>query len=149
MTGDHPLAWHSGDHPCSNPSGDHAPIPYPRDTKSTQAAGTQGKVSGHWFNSNCHLPPVQEQELWIGFIKCTKVLKINTLSIINGMEIGANKSRKMRWRKKPVNFSFNALISINVKGTETLKVSYSHRMPGKKKSIWGKMQGNLSLISQN
>ena len=66
--------------------------------------GTQAKVSSHWFNSNCHLPPVQEHELWIGFVKCTKVLKINTLSIINGMEIGTNKSKEDEVEEKPVNF---------------------------------------------
>ena len=66
-----------------------------------------------------------------------------------GLEIGANKSKEDEVEEKPVNFLLIALISINVKGTETLKVSYSHRMPGRKKSLLGKMQRNLSLIIQN
>ena len=50
-------------------------------------------------------------------------MKTNTLSIINGMEIGANKSTEDEVEEKPVNFLLIALISINVKGIETLKVS--------------------------
>ena len=125
------------------------PYPIPQRHQEHTGRATQAKASGHCFNSNCRLPPFQEQELWVGFIKGTKVLKINTLSIINGMEIGANKSKEDEVEEKPVNFLLIALISINVKGTETLKVSYSHRMPGRKKSLLGKMQRNLSLISQN
>ena len=99
------------------------PYPIPQRYQGHTGCGTQGKVSGHWLNSNCHLPPFQEQELWISFIKCTKVMKTNTLSIINGMEIGANKSTEDEVEEKPVSFLLIALISVNVKGTETLKVS--------------------------
>ena len=104
MTGDHPLAWHSRGPPAVPTPQETTPYPISQRHQEHTGCGTQAKVSSHWFNSNCHLPPVQEQELWIGFVKCTQVLKINTLSIINGMEIGTNKSKEDEVEEKPVNF---------------------------------------------
>ena len=107
MTGDHPLAWCSRRPPAVPTPQETTPYPIPQRHQEHTGCATQAKVSGHWFNSNCCLPPFQEQELWVGFTKCTKVLKINTLSIINGL---GNRSKQVKGRwggRKTSQFYFN------------------------------------------